>query len=181
MSDSSGDEAVLKQLEATPAPTEMKGPTKGKDGRAKPRSKAQIEATKRLVESTRARRANAAEARDKILRAKYAPVERREVKSESESSGSDESSSSDEDPPPPRKPSRRQKKAAQAPRRRGRAEQVVHNSYYYGWGGQPQPASAPPAPTPVKAKPERKMQAEEPPKPKPVKPSVKPQPSLRFV
>ena len=178
MSDS--DDEVLKQIESDAPPTEMKAAPKKKDGRAKPRSKAQIEATKRLVESTRARRAKSAAEKEKVLRAKYAPVKRREVKSDSESSGSDESSSSDDTPPPPRKPSRRQKKAAQ-PRRRGRAEPVVHNNYYYGWSGQQQPASAPPAPTPVKAKPERKMLAEEPPKPKPVKPAVKPQPSLRFV
>ena len=51
MSDTSGDEAVLKQLESDVPPTEPKGAPKGKDGRAKPRSKAQIEATKRLVVS----------------------------------------------------------------------------------------------------------------------------------
>ena len=111
MSDSSGDEAALKQLESDAPPTEPKAAPKKKDGRAKPRSKAQIEATKRLVESTLARRAKSAAEKEKVLRAKYAPVTRREVKSESESSGSDESSS-DDDPPPPRTPSRRQKKAA---------------------------------------------------------------------
>ena len=95
MSDS--DDEVLKQIESDAPPTEMKAAPKKKDGRAKPRSKAQIEATKRLVESTRARRAKSAAEKEKVLRAKYAPVKRREVKSESESSGSDESSSSDED------------------------------------------------------------------------------------
>ena len=168
MSDS--EEEVLKKIGAATPPAELKAAPKTKDGRARPRSKAQIEATKRLVESTRLRRAKSADEKEKVLRAKYAPVKRREVVESDDSSGSEESSSGDE-PPPPRNPSR--KKAVVRKPRRG--QPVIHN-YYYGWSGQHQRAPTAPVPSPVDVQKAGK-QVEEP-KPKAAPP---PKPTLRFV